>query len=104
MIATNTAEIKRSHDSMSKEFVTHPGDVFAILAHEGVICNTIDVQISNEETDEKFTISFNNQLGSWKTLKTISEFRAVNYERHLYGGKIESCKYVDSAPYKHRFA
>lgn len=99
----NNTESNRTQETMSENFVTKPGDVFAIIGHEGVISNTIEVRVTNDNTKENFTLTFSNVIESWKLFKMLSEFRSVICERHCWGGKVETCNYVDSEAYKHRF-
>jgi len=73
---TKEVSTVRSQQTMSKEFITKPGDVFTIKSWKGLISNTISVNVTNEKHNEEFWLSFVNELKAWKFLKKLNRMGA----------------------------
>ena len=98
----------RSHKSMAENFIVRPFDTFTIIQRRGMISDSIEVQVTNEETKENFRIGMINRNESWKTLKKIHEMgnrhvqvQVPDEDEHLYGTTLVS--YEESMPYVARF-
>ena len=91
----------RTQKSMATEFITKPGDVFTIKSNRGVICDTITVQVTNDETAESFYLGYRNELDAWKHLKRINEIAARRVMYQLDDD--EPIDFVECIPYRHRF-
>lgn len=90
--------MKRSHDTMMNNFVTAPLDVFTIN-YVG-ISSSLSVTVTNENTDEKFSLGLPNELPAWQLLKDINDMGARTVLLETEDGTIVA--YEDSLPYSCR--
>ncbi len=92
--------MKRSHETLQKEFTSYPDDVYTIKHQSGVLRNVIVVNITNEGRGENFPVTFNNVLKAWKELKMLADLgRTVLHQTDDQ----EPIPYADSEPYRYRF-
>lgn len=70
-----------------------------IESHEGLMSSDISLDIDGDR------VSVKNELKSWKSLKSLEEFRAgtVFVRRTKWGGEVTVLPFKESAPYKCRF-
>jgi hypothetical protein len=92
------ANVKRSHETMSQEFITKPGDKF-IVKLQGGLSSSIPLQVVNEKTGEDFYLGMKNCLAAWKELVKIDNIGARSVVVETDGGEVP---YKESLPFKAR--
>lgn len=99
MTQKRTAEKILNSVRKTGRIMFYSGDTMTIKSASGVICNTITLNLKNEENEENITFCLPNKIGVWKYLKDVLQFSQVMYQ--IDGN--EPIKYQDSEPYKARF-
>lgn len=94
------AEI-RTAESIKKNLLTCPGDVFTIKGRSNCISDTLIVLIENHNRGESFLNCWPNKLPVWKLLKQLNEMGGRTVLNQIDDNEPEP--FETSLPYKARF-
>jgi len=91
----------RTTESMKREFITCPDDVFTIKGHKNCISGSIVVALHNAGRQEHFYITLPNKLDAWKLLLKLDNMGGRSVFNQM--GDDDPEPFKDSMPYKARF-
>lgn len=88
-------------DLKKGKFESVPQDVMTIKSCSNMICNTIDIHLTNAQSGDDCYFCISNKLDAWKWLKQINEVEARSVLYQIDDNN--PIKFEESLPYKSRF-